>query len=102
MRTRVDIDEGQREKLLALAAERGERGCGRIIQEAVASYLEQRERPPAVVARVEPQPIVIEAQAASRAERVRLVLSWVLEEAIGLVALARSSVGRRRRSAQTA
>jgi hypothetical protein len=104
MRTRIEIDDGQREKLLALAAERGERGCGRVVQEAVTFYLEQKDRPPAML-HLEPQPpLTIEVPLPeSRRERARLVIGWVLEEAVGLVSLARHWRGRLRRSAaQTA
>jgi hypothetical protein len=100
MRTRIEIDDGQREKLLQLAAERGERGCGRLVQEAVTLYLEHRERPPApVVLQMEAQPAL---RAETRTERVRVVIGWLMEEAVGLISVARSMRGRLRRSAVTA
>jgi hypothetical protein len=100
MRTRIEIDDGQREKLLQLAAERGERGCARLVQEAVTLYLEQRERPPApVVLQMEAQPVL---RADTRGERVRLVVGWLWEEAAGLIGVARDLRGRLRRSPATA
>jgi hypothetical protein len=48
MRTTVELADEQRARLLALAAERGEKGFSRIVQEAVERYLEaegsRRER----------------------------------------------------------
>jgi hypothetical protein len=93
MRTRIEIDDVHREQLLKLAAERGERGCARIVQEAVAQYLEHKERPPVVV-ELETRPLRPE----SRGERLRLVVEWVVEEAVGLLAVARTFRGRLRRS----
>jgi hypothetical protein len=101
MRTRIEIDDEQREKLLALAAARGERSCGRLVQEAVALYLEQRERP-AVALQLEPKPApapIEPMRAETRAERLRLVIGWLREEAEELVVLGRAYRGRLRRSA---
>ncbi len=39
MRTTVEIPDEQRARLLKLAADRGEKGFSRLIQEAVARYL---------------------------------------------------------------
>jgi hypothetical protein len=94
MRTRIDIAGDQRERLLRLAAEKGEKGCARLVQEAVAQYLDQQERPPMVV-QFEAQPVL---RAETRAERARLVIQWVLEEAVGLMTVARTYRGRLRRS----
>lgn len=98
MRTRIDIAGDQRERLLRLAAERGEKSCARIVHEAVAQYLDQRERPPVVV-QLEAQPFL---RADTRAERLRLVFQWVTEEAVGLVATAQALRGRLRRSPTSA
>jgi hypothetical protein len=101
MRTRIEIDDGQREKLLALAAERGERTCARLVQEAVALYLEQRERPPVALQRE--QPVVVEVRRAeTRGERLRLVRGWLQEEAEGLRVVVRSWRSRFRRSTAAA
>lgn len=46
MRTTVEIPDGQRARLLELAARRGEKGFSRLVQEAIAMYLDaqaQRE-----------------------------------------------------------
>jgi len=94
MRTRVDIADEHREKLLRMAAERGERSCTRLVQEAVTLYLDQKERPPMVL-QLEAQPVL---RAETRAERVRLVLEWAWEEAVGLVTIARTIRARLRRS----
>jgi hypothetical protein len=101
MRTRIEIDDEQREKLLALAAERGERTCARVVQEAVSFYLEQRERPP-VALQLEPQPAPVQLEslrAETREQRVRLVIGWLREEAENFVVVARALRGRVRRSA---
>jgi hypothetical protein len=85
MRTRIEIADEQRLKLLKLAAERGERTCSGVVQEALAMYFDQKERPSMVV--LEAQPVL---RADTRVERARLVVSWVWEEAVGFVTLARS------------
>jgi hypothetical protein len=99
MRTRVEIADEQRLKLLELAAERGERTCSRLVQEAVTLYLEQKERPPLATIQLEAQPVL---RADTRAQRARLVIEWVREEALGLVTLARTFRGRLRRPTATA
>lgn len=43
MRTTLELDEEIRPRLLELAARRGEKGFSRIVQEAVAAYLESRQ-----------------------------------------------------------
>ncbi len=42
MRTTIELTDQQRAKLLKLAAERGEKGFSRLIQEAVDRYLDDR------------------------------------------------------------
>jgi hypothetical protein len=86
MRTRIEIADEQRTKLLQLAAERGERTCARLVQEAVTLYLEHKERPPMVL-QLDAKPVL---RAETRTERARLVLSWAWEEALGFVTVARS------------
>jgi hypothetical protein len=85
MRTRIEIADEQRTKLLQMAAERGERTCARLVQEAVALYLEQKERPP-VVLQLDATPML---RADTRTERARLVVSWIWEEAVGFMTSAR-------------
>jgi hypothetical protein len=79
MRTTIRIPDAQRDKLLKLAADRGDRSCTRLVQEAVAQYLAQQERPAAPPLR-----------ASTRTERATLVLGWLLEEVAGLVGAART------------
>lgn len=43
MRTTIDIPDEQRAKLLKLAAERGEKGFSRLVQEALDRYLDEAE-----------------------------------------------------------
>lgn len=43
MRTTVEISDEQRARLLALAAERGEKGFSRLVQEALDRYLAEIE-----------------------------------------------------------
>lgn len=43
MRTTIELNEKQRAELLKLAAERGLKGFSQLIQEALNSYLKQRE-----------------------------------------------------------
>ncbi len=45
MRTTIQLAEDQKARLQRLAAERGERGCSRVVQEAVTRYLAELERP---------------------------------------------------------
>jgi hypothetical protein len=85
MRTRIEIADEQRQKLLQMAAERGERTCSRLVQEAVTLYLDQKDRPPMVV--LDAQPVL---RADTRSERARLVLTWVWEEVMGFVSTART------------
>jgi hypothetical protein len=85
MRTRIEIADEQRTKLLQMAAERGERTCARLVQEAVALYLEQKERP-SVVLQLDATPML---RADTRTERARLVVSWIWEEAVGFMTSAR-------------
>lgn len=40
MRTTVEIQDSQRAELMRMAAERGEKGFSRIVQEAIEDYLE--------------------------------------------------------------
>ncbi|MBI3180553.1 MAG: hypothetical protein HYZ28_00165 [Myxococcales bacterium] len=42
MRTTIEITDRQRARLLELAAERGEKGFSRLVQEALDQYLEGR------------------------------------------------------------
>ncbi|MDQ3265273.1 MAG: hypothetical protein M3Y59_16720 [Myxococcota bacterium] len=42
MRTTIELSDVQRAELLRLAAERGEKGFSRLIQEAVDRYLEEQ------------------------------------------------------------
>ncbi len=44
MRTTVEIPEELRARLLAIAARRGEKGFSKLVQEAVARYLDELER----------------------------------------------------------
>lgn len=43
MRTTIELTDAQRGKLLELAAERGEKGFSRLVQEAVDQYLAWNE-----------------------------------------------------------
>jgi metal-responsive CopG/Arc/MetJ family transcriptional regulator len=43
MRTTIEIPNEQRAKLLKLAAQRGEKGFSRLIQEALERYLDEEE-----------------------------------------------------------
>jgi hypothetical protein len=79
MRTTIRIPDVQRERLLKLAADRGDRSCTRLVQEAVAQFIAQQERPPAPPLRAE-----------TRSERAALVLGWVWEEVAGLIGAART------------
>jgi hypothetical protein len=88
MRTTIRLPDAHKERLLKLAADRGDKGCARIVQEAVADYLAQRERGPAPPA----------LRADTRAERAWLVFGWLWEEAAGLVGAARTFRARLRGS----
>jgi hypothetical protein len=90
MRTTIRIADAHRDRLLKLAEERGDRGCARLVQEAVAHYLAAQERGPQ-------QPPL---RADTRAERAWLLVSWLWEEASGLMGMARTFRARLRRSAE--
>lgn len=107
MRTTIQIAEDQRDKLLELAAQRGHKGCAKIVQEAVAQYLQQQERGPAVLPadlvtiedRTMTAPSAVLPE--TRADKLWTVIGWIYEEAAGLVGLARAWGGRVRRSHAT-
>jgi hypothetical protein len=88
MRTTIRLPDTHKEKLLKIAADRGDKGCARIVQEAVAHYLAQQERGP--------QPPALRAD--TRAERAWLVFGWLWEEATGLIGAARTFRARLRGS----
>ena len=44
MRTTVEIPDGQRARLLELAARRGEKGFSKLVQEAIAMFLDVQRR----------------------------------------------------------
>jgi hypothetical protein len=46
MRTTIQLPDESRETLLAIAQERGEKGVSRVVEEAVAFYLNERSKPP--------------------------------------------------------
>ena len=48
MRTTIEIPNEQRAKLLELAARQGHKGYSRLIEEAIAMYLRDQERQPAI------------------------------------------------------
>jgi hypothetical protein len=55
MRTTIRLADEKRDSLLTLAQERGDRGVSRVIEEAVAFYLSERNKPvPVVQPRPEP------------------------------------------------
>jgi predicted transcriptional regulator len=45
MRPTLRLDEEQKARLLGLAAERGERGCAKVVEEAVSRYLAALDEP---------------------------------------------------------
>jgi hypothetical protein len=87
MKTTITLAEGQREKLQELAASRGDRGCSKIVQEAVARYLDELTRP-------RPEPLRAEVMAAPAEARPRdVVLALVdLATAAWQLAHARAEV----------
>jgi hypothetical protein len=88
MRTTIRLPDSHRDKLLKMAADRGDRSCTRLVQEAVSQYLAQQERgsePPGL-------------RADTRAERAWLIFGWLWEEAAGLIGAARTLRARLRGS----
>lgn len=53
MRTTIRLGDEERDTLLAIAQERGEKGVNRVVEDAVAFYLSERNKPA-------PLPVVIE------------------------------------------
>jgi metal-responsive CopG/Arc/MetJ family transcriptional regulator len=49
MRTTIELPDELRARLLALAAQRGEKGFSGIVREAVAAYLAAEDRRPSLV-----------------------------------------------------
>jgi predicted transcriptional regulator len=90
MRTTIRIADDHRERLLKIAAERGDRGYSRIVEEALDRYLCQPERASAPT------------RAETRAERARVILGWLWEEAAGFIGVARTFRARLRRSTASA
>jgi metal-responsive CopG/Arc/MetJ family transcriptional regulator len=78
MRTTIDIPDAQRAKLLKLAAERGEKGFSRLVQEALDRYLDEaEEREQRVQAALAALGTLSEEEAAELEESVwRLRGSW--------------------------
>jgi predicted transcriptional regulator len=73
MRTTVELSDRHRAKLLELAAERGEKGFSRIIQEAVERYLvEQGSRHDRIAQALKLQGSLGDAAADALVESVKL------------------------------
>ena len=77
---------------MKIAADRGDRSCTRLVQEAVAQFIAQQERGPERPA----------LRAETRAERATLVISWLWEEVSGIVGAARTFRARLRRDPASA
>lgn len=72
MRTTIELSDRQRAKLLELAAERGEKGFSRLVQEAIDRYLEENAaRSERVRAALEVAGSLDEESAAALEESVR-------------------------------
>lgn len=95
MRTTIRIPDEHRDTLLRLAAERGDRGCTKIVQDALAHYLTYKERGPEPLVH---QPLPAESLPETRAQRLWTVIGWVWEEAAGFAGVARTLRARLRRS----
>ena len=73
MRTTVELSDQHRARLLELAAERGEKGFSRIVQEAVERYLiEQGSRRDRIALALELQGSLGDAAADALAESVKV------------------------------
>ena len=73
MRTTIELSDQHRARLLELAAERGEKGFSRIVQEAVERYLiEQGSRGDRIAQALELQGSLGDAAADALAESVKL------------------------------
>jgi hypothetical protein len=85
---RIRISEAHKEKLFALAAERGERGFGKVVDDALEFYLTERDRPPALPPH----------QPETRAEKLWVVLGWIWDDVVTAMGFARTKMARLRRS----
>jgi hypothetical protein len=99
MRTTIQLPDENRDILLSLARERGEKNVSRVVQEAVAFYLQERARPaPAPLAPLPPPPPAPPAPPAGRWQRVGEELDRTASANPGLLgmlrALVRSGIGR--------
>jgi hypothetical protein len=85
MRTTIHLEAQQEAELRRLAAERGDRGCSRVVAEAVGRYLAEREAllaPPPPAPPAPPEP--------SRLRRMQELLAALGRESVeGLGAFAR-------------
>lgn len=84
MRTTIRLGDEERDTLLAIAQERGEKGVNRVVEDAVAFYLSERNKPA-------PLPVVIEPPLAQgRWQRLGAEIDQRLEP--GLLSLVGSLV----------
>jgi hypothetical protein len=97
MRTTIQLADEDREILLSLARERGEKNVSRVVQEAVAFYLQQRAKP-APVPSPAPLPPESPPAPAGRWQRVGEELDRTASANPGLLgmlrALVRGGIGR--------
>jgi hypothetical protein len=56
MRTTIQLPDDNRDALLAIAQERGDRGVSRVVEEAVSFYLAERNKPAPLVLEPPPAP----------------------------------------------
>ena len=87
MRTTIQLAEPSRETLLSIAQERGEKSVSKVVEEAVAFYLRERNKPLAQPAPLPPPP-----PAPGRWQRLGADLDQRLSTEDGVVALVRTLV----------
>jgi Ribbon-helix-helix protein, copG family len=86
MRTTIRLPEDNRETLLSIAAERGEKSISRVVEEAVAFYLSERNKPAEVPAVIESAPVV------GRWQKMGAALDEQLGTETGVLALVRALI----------
>ena len=87
MRTTIRLAEKNRTSLLRIAQQRGSRSLSHIVEEAVAFYLTERNKPAPVI---EPAPVVPPAPPAGRWQRLGANLNQAVaadDSALGLLRL---------------
>jgi hypothetical protein len=87
MRTTIQLAEPSRETLLSIAHERGEKSVSKVVEEAVAFYLRERNKPV-----VQPAPLPPPAPPPGRWQRLGADIDQKIGADAGVLSLVRTLV----------